>query len=57
MPSKLIFTVNYSSNEIVKAEDSPWAQFFEEDSTEDDETCIKSIQEKEIDNGLMTALL
>lgn len=40
-----------------KAEDSPWAQFFEEDSTVDDDTYIKSIQENEIDDGLMTALL
>jgi hypothetical protein len=39
------------------AEDSPWAQFFEDDSAADDDTYIKSIQEHDFDGGLMTALL
>lgn len=39
------------------AEDSPWAQFFEDDSAADDYAYIKSIQEHDVDDGLMTALL
>ena len=39
------------------AEDSPWAQYFEEASESVDNIFVESMQDKQIDNGMMTSLL